>query len=233
MRTIIIGDIHGCARTFSALLATVKPDPDQDKLILLGDLFDRGPASYEVLQKVRELAATFGDRFALLMGNHEDYWLNEHPSFAEHLLHNRVGRKTTVQSFKKYHTDVESCLPWIKEHAVFFCKDELFRCVHAGIRNEQLGENDLYTLLHDHDIVLRNNYAGKLTITGHIALPMPCLFAGDGETFTELQAGEIYDLPRTGVICIDTGCGKDGALTAMVIEGEHFTLHSVPQLEVL
>ena len=55
MRTLIISDIHGCSRPLEKLLAVLAPDPAQDRLILLGDLFDRGPDSWEVLQRVKEL----------------------------------------------------------------------------------------------------------------------------------------------------------------------------------
>ena len=75
MRTIIIGDIHGCSGALRLLLAKIMPDEKSDRLILLGDLFDRGPDSWGVFQMVRELADKFGDRFVLLRGNHEDYLL--------------------------------------------------------------------------------------------------------------------------------------------------------------
>ena len=72
MRTIIIGDIHGCSGALRLLLAKIMPDEKADRLILLGDLFDRGPDSWGVFQVVRELADKFGDRFVLLRGNHDD-----------------------------------------------------------------------------------------------------------------------------------------------------------------
>ena len=46
MKTFVIGDIHGCRRAFQKLLLELKPDPGQDRIILLGDLFDRGPDSW-------------------------------------------------------------------------------------------------------------------------------------------------------------------------------------------
>ena len=62
MRTIIIGDIHGCSGALRMLLAKIMPNPKEDKLILLGDLFDRGPDSWGVFQMVRELADTYGGK---------------------------------------------------------------------------------------------------------------------------------------------------------------------------
>ena len=56
MKTHIIGDIHGCRRPFEELLGILDPDPSRDRLILLGDLFDRGPDSWGVLQIVKKLS---------------------------------------------------------------------------------------------------------------------------------------------------------------------------------
>ena len=50
MKTIIIGDIHGCAAELKALLAKLCIG-EADHLVLLGDLFDRGPDSWEVFWK--------------------------------------------------------------------------------------------------------------------------------------------------------------------------------------
>ena len=100
MRTIIFGDIHGCIEPFSQLLQLTAPDPQQDRIILLGDLVDRGPDPYAVWQTVVSLQRQFGRRLVLLRGNHEDYWLQTHPSFSQRRLHHRVGKATTVRSFR-------------------------------------------------------------------------------------------------------------------------------------
>ena len=59
MKTFIIGDIHGCSGALRLILAKLSPDPDTDRLILLGDLFDRGPDSWGVYYFVRELAEKY------------------------------------------------------------------------------------------------------------------------------------------------------------------------------
>ena len=51
MRTIIIGDAHGCDQALHSLLEKVQFGQD-DKLVLLDDLFDRGPESWEVFHTV-------------------------------------------------------------------------------------------------------------------------------------------------------------------------------------
>ena len=203
MRDIIIGDVHGCCGALEALLRKIKPDPEQDRIIMLGDLFDRGPASWEVFQRVRALSTAFGERFILLIGNHEDYLMAEKLTLGQRLVWERVGRGATVKSFRAHGKKMEDCVPWLKEHCRLFFPGPGFFCVHAGIRAEPIEENSRQILVHDHSVVLENHYAGPLTITGHIALEKATWFAGDGETVRELEDNTIMDLPEKGIVCID------------------------------
>ncbi len=68
-RTITIGDIHGCAREFEDLLNKLALTR-RDRLILLGDLVNRGPDSARVIALAREYA------YRALLGNHELRLLN-------------------------------------------------------------------------------------------------------------------------------------------------------------
>src|SRR4051812_24016204 len=63
-RLIAIGDIHGCHLEFAELLARLALTRD-DRLILLGDLVNRGPDSNKVLDLARQ------HRAMSLLGNHE------------------------------------------------------------------------------------------------------------------------------------------------------------------
>ena len=229
MRTIIIGDIHGCDKALRALLEKAAPDEKQDRLILLGDLFDRGPDSRQVLQTVKALEEQFAERFVLLRGNHEDYLLQPKLTFRQKRTWARVGRQAAVDSFRQYGERMEDCIPWMKTHCRLFWRGEELQCVHAGILMDPIEVNDAWTMIHDHETVLRNRYTGPLTVTGHIALKDAMWFAGDGKTAEKLTDGEKRRLPGYGVICIDTGCGKGGRLTAMTVENGEYILDSVPE----
>jgi len=63
-RLIAIGDIHGCHQEFADLLDKLHLERE-DRLILLGDLVNRGPDSSKVIDLAREHKAT------ALLGNHE------------------------------------------------------------------------------------------------------------------------------------------------------------------
>lgn len=63
-RVIAVGDIHGCAWEFERLLEKLALTP-YDRLILLGDLVNRGPDSVRVIALARRYA------HRSLLGNHE------------------------------------------------------------------------------------------------------------------------------------------------------------------
>ena len=226
MKTIIIGDIHGCDQMLHALLDKVKLGPE-DRLILLGDLFVRGTESWEVYQSVQKLDESMGERFVLLKGNHDDYLLTENLSFSERLMWDRVGRRATIKSFKQHGCQMEEARPFLQTKCQIFWQGENVQAVHAGIKVNPIENNDLYTLVHDHDVVLQNKYSGPLTVVGHIAIDFPTRFKGDGKTTELLPPGEWIPLPKQGIICIDTGCGKGGKLTGMIIEEDRFRLECV------
>lgn len=77
MRILAIGDIHGCSQALAALLAAVRPGPD-DWIITLGDYVDRGPDSYGVIDQLLALNRT--GRLVALRGNHEEMMLRARES---------------------------------------------------------------------------------------------------------------------------------------------------------
>ena len=68
-RRFVIGDIHGCFRTFRYLVEEELHLNPSDTLFLLGDLIDRGKESKAVIDYIRELSATMTVK--PVMGNHE------------------------------------------------------------------------------------------------------------------------------------------------------------------
>lgn len=77
----VIGDVHGCLKPLERLLTTIE-DRAADlhpslntNLVFLGDLIDRGPASAEIIERLRNYTPTHMD-VTYLMGNHEEVFLD-------------------------------------------------------------------------------------------------------------------------------------------------------------
>lgn len=79
----VIGDIHGCYETFISLIQKYW-NPRTHKLVLLGDLIDRGTNSLAMIRKAKELEKQ--KNAIVLRGNHEDIflaWLNNYHGWVD------------------------------------------------------------------------------------------------------------------------------------------------------
>jgi bis(5'-nucleosyl)-tetraphosphatase (symmetrical) len=63
----LVGDVQGCDGALQRLLAEIGFSPSRDRIVVLGDLVNRGPASLAVLRRL----AAFGDAATCLLGNHD------------------------------------------------------------------------------------------------------------------------------------------------------------------
>ena len=63
----LIGDVQGCDAALQRLLAETGFSPSRDRLVVLGDLVNRGPDSLAVLQRL----AALGNAATCLLGNHD------------------------------------------------------------------------------------------------------------------------------------------------------------------
>jgi len=89
-RLIAVGDIHGCDKEFEELLDKLDLKKD-DRLVLLGDLINRGPDSDRVVGLAREHATVS------LLGNHELRLLNfrktDDPSHLKKYDHDEAAQR--------------------------------------------------------------------------------------------------------------------------------------------
>lgn len=64
-RVIIVGDVHGCAEQLEALLEKVRFDVQTDRLVMVGDLVNKGPDSVGVVRVCQKYKAVG------VLGNHD------------------------------------------------------------------------------------------------------------------------------------------------------------------
>lgn len=228
MKTYIIGDVHGMYDKLMACLQAVNFDYENDKLISLGDLVDRGPDSFlvvEELLKIRDLVA--------IRGNHDATWrdalLKEDP--LANTLYNQGGRQTYQSYLNNCHETSDGRLIVPLSHFNFFVNtqvnywvDENNNCyVHGGFNRHEPIEGQLEAVLNwDRDLFLayrgylsmkNNEYPFKMKDNfNHIYIGhTPTNYFGSSEPL-------IYPL----ITNLDTGCGKSGLLTIMNLETKEY-----------
>lgn len=219
-RVYAIGDIHGRADLFSALIAAIDADDAsrglaRSTVVLLGDLIDRGPDSAGVIRLAQQWQARRTVR--ILMGNHEEMFLDalEQEEVMRHFL--RFGGREMLLSYPLdplAYTRAElgevavlarEAIPAGDIAFIRQFEDQIrigdYLFVHAGIRpGIPLADQRPSDLRWIRDAFLDHEESfGPVVVHGHT----------------------ISDLPqfRHNRIGIDTGAYRSGRLTALGLEG--------------
>ena len=200
-RTVIVGDIHGCFDELVELLDAVGLR-DDDLLVSVGDLVDRGPSPGEVVRLFRERPNSL-----VVMGNHERKHVRGIFSYAQEI--------TRLQLGDAYADAVD----WMRTLPYFF-ENEHVRVVHAAMvpgvaladQKEDIlcgstsGEKALATHFSGGYWHERYTDAKPIAFGHHVTGPRP--LTRDGRVFG-----------------LDTGACHGWNLTALRVPD--FTLHSV------
>ena len=117
----LVGDLQGCDDAFERLLAQIGFSPSRARLVVLGDLVNRGPGSLAVLKRLRG----FGDAATCLLGNH-DLHLLAVAHGARKLHRNDTFGDVLADSERVAHLDWLRARPLAVEAAGWLC-------VHAGL----------------------------------------------------------------------------------------------------
>lgn len=125
MGLYLIGDVQGCDRALQRLLDDIDFSPSRDRLVLLGDLVNRGPDSLAVLRRVMQL----GQAARCVLGNHDLHLLA-----VAHGVR-RPHRKDTLTAILEAR-DREALLAWTRSRPLALRERidgrELLM-VHAGV----------------------------------------------------------------------------------------------------
>lgn len=205
-RLIAIGDIHGCHDEFAELLSRLKLTKD-DRLILLGDLVNRGPDSRKVIALARR------HRAICLLGNHELRLLNY--------------RRTRDRAFLK-EADEETyrtlrAADWSFLRAMrltYYAREYATVFVHGGFLPHRSWRRQPARIVTRIQVIDRDGQ------------PQRRADCEDGRPWADLWAGPPFVVyghtPRPKVyrrkwsVCIDTGCVLGGRLTAYVLPEKDF-----------
>jgi predicted phosphodiesterase len=216
-RTIIIGDIHGCIDEFNELLKTLSYRKDTDRLILLGDLIDRGPDSVAVVKRARELD------LECVMGNHEHKFLKWYKSSGSRndVYDKRAHYSEFSDADVNYIARMDSYIEIPEQKTVI---------VHAGLRPgislKNQSRDDLYYIRYmDADskfISLKKiSRLGKEATGAHFWTefwygPESVVYGHNVHS----QENPLIEEVQPGVTCygLDTGCCFGGRLTALILE---------------
>lgn len=209
-RTICVGDIHGCLEEFEELLKTVQYLRNVDRLVLVGDLIDRGPDSVGVVRKAREL------NLEVTMGNHEYKFLRWYKG------NKHLDKHDHYSKFSDEDVQFINSMPYSVK-----LRDDLW-VVHAGVKpgiplEKQSKDDMLYLRYTDKDrkfISLRKIAKGEgdgaIFWTKFWQGPASVIYGHNVHSYEDALVEEV--LP--GVKCwgIDTGCCFGGALTALIVD---------------
>ncbi|WP_353049450.1 metallophosphoesterase family protein [Paenibacillus sp. ISL-20] len=228
-----MSDIHGCYDELNLMLHKINYEPQNDKLILLGDYVDRGMKSRQVIEQVKVLHEQCG--VVVLKGNHDDMMVsalvNNDDSFDAHWLSN--GGYQTIESYcgfdffeeqfdwDTYKKAKQFIVDHFSEHIEFLKNLPLYHetdshiFVHAGINPfyEDWKKQPADDFVWIRDIFI-NNITGidKTVIFGHT----PCVHLH--------SSADIWFSPLEDKIGIDGACTYGKQLNCLVIsEGGYET----------
>ena len=81
----VVGDIHGCYSLLMDELANVNFNFEQDLLISVGDIVDKGPQSYQCLELIEK------KWFTMVRGNHEELCIQGNYNSFFRKIHKKYG----------------------------------------------------------------------------------------------------------------------------------------------
>lgn len=197
MKRFAISDIHGCLKTFKALLKQISFSKS-DELYLLGDYIDRGPDSKGVIDYIWQLQSK-GFQVHCLKGNHEQMMLDSFSNLKSQrnwLMH---GGWTTIESFKvqNLHEISRKYIHWLKELA-HFKEIKGYILVHAGLnmdfKNPLEDQVSMLWIRNWYQNINKDWLRNRVIVHGHTPVPQAVI------------ENSLKNLATTPAIDIDGGC---------------------------
>ena len=118
-KTFIVGDVHGCFQEFLELLKKVNYKAETHRLILVGDIINRGPFSFKMLKWVRD------NQVEMVRGNHEQ-------AFLSCIKKNKWPHPVLKQLKEEMKGELNQWVKWLV-NLPFYIEEKDFLVVHAGL----------------------------------------------------------------------------------------------------
>lgn len=248
----VMTDIHGCYHEFTKMLNLW--NRDTEKLIILGDLIDRGPDSKLVVQELIKLKEIYSDKVIILSGNHDrnfiTWILGTQPNELAHYYSEMF--QPTIQSFYDFHASEADKIKYRKgtirqraEHILYHYKKELrflrdlpyyhetedIIFVHAGInlnipdwRTDTLAMTDIRN-----PFIYSKKIAPKRVFFGHT--PTALMSSDRVGNFDH----SIWVSPNKDKIGLDGACAMGGQLNAVRVSKKGIILDTliVPSMTII
>lgn len=205
-RTLVIGDIHGCARELEALVSDANPT----HLVLVGDLFTRGPFP----DAVWEFLASWDreKKLSAVLGNHD-----------QHLLDAMDGTATPSKRIQNTITALNGTgttwIKWLIQRPTFLTVGA-FTVVHAGLHPHEGRAGTSNEMARNMRYWPYGQKKGPLWHANYTAQDR-VIFGHDARR--GVVRIEKNDLPW--IIGLDSGCVYGGRLSGYLIEEDR--LYSV------
>lgn len=255
LRTIIVTDLHGCYQEFLGLLKKTKFSLDNgDRLVVLGDMVDRGPSSSLVVDHIMalQLQGVSGQVLAI-QGNHDNKYVRYHahamkavdePSYKNPM-------RLSMDKEQVYRSLSEDSLEWLSSlpTTIHFPEFNLL-CVHGGFSPFGFSPNrttqDTVSRIQEQKpaihLVARFYMADNRKL---VPLDNDHNPPTGSKHWTEIYDGSVnvvyghhvhsmeepYVVDRASgiyTIGLDTGCCFGGKLSALVMDGSENAVVQVP-----
>lgn len=247
-RIIVISDIHGNLPLFQGLLEKIAFNQD-DILVLLGDMIEKGPENLALLRYIMDLEKKYTvyplcgncDWYVKRFFETEEYddsffrGFLEHPRNQQSILL-QMGREAQVEEPKNLpllrktiQTTHKDVLLWLNQLPIILDTPDYF-FVHGGVADmAQCHENDPWACMKNDYFYQQNHSFSKYMVVGHCPTTLYRPHIQD--------ASPLIDKDRK-IISIDGGCvlKLDGQLNALILENKEISwdyFDGLPQIRAL
>lgn len=241
-RYIVVGDIHSDFKALGRALTRVSFDPNNDTLICLGDMFDRGDETLELFSFLNSLPHKI-----LIYGNHEQLLLEalKNRSISNTDIHNGTAKTIAALSGKdvneiniRYDLEAIDCarnsgiVEWINNNTQYYYETPHYIFCHAwlpitGLFNYNLGASNadweeavwsrVPDMIRAHRVIYPTGW-DKTIVVGHWGTDLLRKEFDKGSFKVQNWTGLKFEDKQHKIICLDSTTAATHFIDPLVIE---------------